>query len=201
MKNYTLIFLLLIVNPEKYKVDVLTNLINDKNLSIRIKNLSNQPIFFFYGNPINDFKIVDSDNIEPSGKITSIFSVEDYLDYQFDYSDFLIENTMNKYNTTFYETIMYLHYKKNYIIIPANQCKILDLEVLKRNYSTSYQLDSTKSYYLSADIKFSNIYIPNYVKDSLKSKNIELMDVNIKTDKIKIDINKFFRKKNNYYVK
>ena len=199
MKNVILMLLFFTVAPENCRIEVMTKLINDKFLKIKLINSNNEPVYFFYGQSINNFKIMDDINeIEPKN-ILSISSEEDYLDYQFDFSRSLINKTKKRYSIPFDEAVMYLHYKKNYIIVPANQCKTLDLEVLKRNYTAIYNLDSTKSYYLTAEIKFQNIYIPDFVKDSLQKKNIDIINPNIKIEKIKIDIKKFFRKKNGYY--
>ncbi|WP_027383293.1 hypothetical protein [Epilithonimonas caeni] len=201
MKNFILTSLFSIICPENYKIEVLTNLVNDHYLKINLKNTSNKSIYFFYGHPINVFKIEDDNNNEPTGKVTSISSEEDYLDFQYDYSENFIKNTMSRYKISFQEALIYLHYRHDYVIVPAKQCKTLNLKVLKRNYTTQYKLDSTKTYYLSAEIKFSDVYIPEYVKDSLENNNIEIIKPNIKTEKITIDIKKFFRKKNGYFIR
>ena len=203
MKNLILsiLFIISTVKSDSYDINVVTKSIIDEKLHIQIKNKSNKPIIFFYGISHSNFKIKDENNLEIIGKTLSMSSEEDYLDFQFDYSKKLIQQVMDRYEISFQEAIIYLHNKKDFIIIPPNKCKELNLPLLIANYTASYDLDSKKSYYISLRTVFPTNYIPNYIKDSLKQKNISLIKAEIVEPKISVDINKFFRKKNNLYIK
>lgn len=204
MKNLTLILLFIIPilrSDNNFDIRIITKSIESKFLKIKLKNKCKKPIIFFYGSPYSEFKIKDENNVENIGKVLSIASEEDYLDYQFDYSENLINKTKQKYKISFQEALIYLHNKENYLFILPNQCKEIDLPILKRNYTSAYSLDSVKSYYLSVNAEFSTEYVPDYIKDSLKSKNILIIEPKISVNKISININKFFRKKDNRYIK
>lgn len=183
-----------------YDLQVVSKSIKNNNLKISIKNTSSKKIVFYYGLYHTNFRITDQNGEENVGETTSIYSGEDYLDYQFDYSKSLIERTMKRYSISFKDVVVYLHYKK-YIIIPPNHTEQMDLSIIKTNTTTRYKLDSTKSYFLSLYTTYSTDFIPKYVRDSLKSKNIEIITPKITADKIRIDINNFFRKRKNYYMK
>ncbi|WP_326981915.1 hypothetical protein VUJ46_17005 [Chryseobacterium sp. MYb264] len=197
----TIFTIISISKSENYNLHIITKSIENQYLKVRIKNNGKKTLIFYSGLFQTDFKIVDHDGKENMGEVTSLYSGEDYLDYQFDYSESLIDNTMKKYSISFREAIEYLHYKNKYILIPSNCAKDVDLPIINNNSTMKYKLDSTKSYFLSASTTFSAEYIPQYVKDSLISENIEIITPKINSCKINVNINKFFRKYKDHYIK
>ncbi|WP_267405553.1 MULTISPECIES: hypothetical protein [unclassified Chryseobacterium] len=203
MKKIALTLFLIInnLNSQIYNMNVITKNIEDKHLTVRIKNNSKKTLLLYSGLFETNFKIIDNDGKENIGEVTSIYSGEDSLDYQFDYSKSLINKTMKKYSLSFREAILYLHYKNKYILIPSKCTKDIDLPIITNSNTMEYKLDSTKSYFLSASTTFSAEYIPQYVKDSLMSENIEIITPKINFCKINVNINKFFRKYKDHYIK
>jgi len=203
MKNLVLIILFIIptLKSDSYDIRVLAKCVVDEKLQIEVQNKTEKPIIFFYGISHSYFKIINENNLESVGKTLSLSSEEDYLDFQFDYTEKLIQQVMDRYKISFQEAIIYLHNKKDFIIIPPNKCRELNLPLLTTNYTAAYNLDSTKSYYISLKTIFPTTYIPKYVKDSLEKKNISVIEAEITEPKIRININKFFRKRNNLYIR
>jgi hypothetical protein len=203
MKKIILTALLMLVGLKSdcYEFQIITKNIENQYLKVSIKNNSKKTLAFYNGLYQTDFKIIDNDGEENVGEVTSIYSGEDYLDYQFDYSKSLIDKIMKKYSLSFQEAILYLHYKNQYVLIPPNHTEYIDLPIIHKNITARYKLDSTKSYFLSISTVFSTEYIPKYVKDSLNSKNIEIIIPKINSDKININVNKFFRRHKNLYMK
>ncbi|MDF2831532.1 hypothetical protein [Chryseobacterium indoltheticum] len=203
MKNLILIILCIIstLKSDSYDIKVLTKCVVDENLQIEVQNKTEKPIIFFYGISHSYFKIINEDNLESVGKTLSLSSEEDYLDFQFDHSEKLIQQVMDKYKISFQEAVIYLHNKKDFILIPPNKSRELNLPLLTTNYTASYSLDSTKSYYISLKTIFPTNYIPKFVKDSLEKKNISVIKADITEPKIRININKFLRKRNNLYIR
>ncbi|WP_295203517.1 hypothetical protein [uncultured Chryseobacterium sp.] len=203
MKNIILLALLINVNLKSdcYSLLILSKNIENQYLKVNIKNKSKKTLIFYNGDYQSNFKIVDDNDKENVGEVTSIYSGEDYLDYQFDYSKNLIDKVMKKYSLSFRDAVLYLHYKDKYILIPPNDARDIDLPIINKNYTTKYKLDSTKAYFMNISASFSTEYIPQYVRDSLNSKNFEIINPKIETDKININIDKFFRKHKNFYIK
>ncbi len=203
MKKIFLTTLLMLANLKSdcYDLQIITKNIDNKYLKVSIKNNSKKTLIFYNGDYQSNFKIVDENGVENIGEITSIYSGEDYLDYQFDYSKSLINRTIKKYSLSFQDAILYLHYKNKYILIPPNQTEDFDLPIINENNTKRYKLDSTKSYFLSITTTFPVEYIPKYVKDSLNSKNVQIITPKIDTDRININIDKFFRKHKKFYMK
>lgn len=183
-----------------YDLRVITKNIENQYLKVSIKNNSKKTLIFYTGDYQSNFKIVDENGIENIGEITSISSGEDYLDYQFDYSKSLINRTMKKYSLSFQDAILYLYYKNKYVLISPNLNEDIDLSIINNNTTTRYKLDSTKSYFLAITATFPIEYIPQYVKDSLNSKNLQIITPKINSDKININVNKFFRRYKNFYM-
>jgi|GEM_PF-6410813 len=203
MKNIILVTLLILANLKSdcYDLQIITKNIESQYLKVNIRNNSKKILIFYNGVYQSNFKIIDESGVENIGEITSIASGEDYLDYQFDYSKSLINKTMKNYSITFKDAVIYLHYKKKYTLILPNMSKDVDLPIINRNYKMAYTLNPTKTYFLSIAATFPTEYIPKYVKDSLHSKNMEIITPKIESDKINIDINKFFRRHKNFYMK
>jgi hypothetical protein len=203
MIKTTFISLLILANLKSdcYDLQIISKSIKNNNLKISIKNTSSKKIVFYYGLYQTNFKVTTQNGEENVGETTSIYSGEDYLDYQFDYSKSLVDKTMKKYSISFQEAVIYLHYKNKYVIIPPNYTEQMELSIIKRNSTTKYKLDSTQPYFLSLYTTYSTDFIPKYVRDSLRSKNIEIITPEINANKIRIDINNFFKKHKNYYVK
>lgn len=204
MKKIIITTLLLTLTDLKsncYDLRVITKNIENEYLKVSIKNNSKKTLIFYTGDYQSNFKIVDENGIENIGEITSIYSGEDYLDYQFEYSKSLINRTMKKYSLSFQDAILYLHYKNKYVLIPPNHNEDIDLPIINNNTTTKYKLDSTKSYFLAITATFPIEYVPKYVKDSLNSKNVEIITPKISSDKIKINVNKFFRRHKALYMK
>lgn len=203
MKKIFLTALLMFADskPDCYDLQIVTKNIESKYLKLSIINNSKKTLIFYDGDYQSTFRIFDETGVENSGEITSIYSGEDYLDYQFDYSKSLINKTMKKYSLSFQNAVIYLHYKNKYILIPPNQTKDVDLPIINENSKTRYKLDSTKSYFLSLTTTFYAGYIPKYIKDSLYSENLQIISPEINTKRIKINTDKFFRKHKNFYMK
>ncbi|MBE4950112.1 hypothetical protein [Chryseobacterium culicis] len=202
MKNIILIILLTAtIKSECYDFQIITKIIENQYLKVNIKNNSKKTLIFYNGDFESILKITDENGIENTGEITSMFSGEDYLDYQFEYSKSLINKTMKKYSISFHDAVIYLHYRKKYILIMPNMTMDVDLPIVNRKYKMAYKLDSTKSYFLTIATIFSTEYIPKYVKDSLESKNVQIITPKINSNKININIDKFFRKHKHFYMK
>lgn len=203
MKKIILIVSLVLfgIKSDCYKLSVITENIENQYLKVSIKNNSKKILAFYNGLYQTDFKIIDNNGKENIGEVTSAYSAEDYLDYQFDYSKSLIDKTMKKYSLSFKEAILYLHYKNKYVLIPPNHTKYFNLPIIHKNTTARYKLDSTRSYFLSISTIFSTEYIPEHVKDSLNSKNVEIIIPKINSDKININVDKFFRRHKNVYMK
>lgn len=204
MKNIILIIYLLvffICRSDIYDLQIITKCVENQYLKIKIKNYSKKKLIFYYGVPQSEFKIEDKNGIENIGKVMSIASEEDYLDYQFDYSRKLIDETMKRYKISFQEAVIYLHYKKRYTLILPNISKEVDLPIISRNYTMAYEMDSTKSYFISVKAVFSTVYIPDYIRDSLKSDNTEIIQPKINSNRITVNSTCFFRKYKNLYIK
>ncbi|WP_079240184.1 hypothetical protein [Chryseobacterium indologenes] len=202
MKNIILIILLAgTIKSDCYDFQIITKIIENQYLNVNIKNNSKKTLIFYNGDFESILKIVDENGVENIGEITSMFSGEDYLDYQFDYSKNLINKTMKKYSISFHDAVVYLHYRKKYILIMPNMAMDVNLPIVNRNYKMAYKLDSTKSYFLTISTVFSTEYIPKYVKDSLESKNVQIITPKINSNKININMDKFFRKHKHLYMK
>ncbi|MBP2617107.1 hypothetical protein [Chryseobacterium jejuense] len=204
MKNIVLNYLILIViaiNPDDFELKILTKRVESKFLKIEMKNNSDIPLIFYYGDYYTEYTVVNQDKVEIPSQPLSIYSGEDYLDYQYDYSSSLIKKTMNNYKLSFKEALMYLHYKNSYKIILPNEAQILDLPIISKNAISSYKIDSTKCIYITSNTTFSNKFLPELIKDSLRKKNILIINPNISLKKMDINISKFFREKENNYIR
>lgn len=204
MKNILLIIFIFLINIIKlctYDIDILTKNIESKFLKIKLKNTGNKTLIFYYGDYDTQYNILIENNIEITGETKTLSSGEDYLDYQYDYSEALIKRTMKSYNIGFIEAIMYLHYKKEYIVLLPHEEKILDLPIITRGGRTSYKIDSSQIVYLNSNTIFSDKFIPGKIKDSLKYRKIEIINPAINVKKVKIDISKFFRKSKGSYIR
>ncbi len=204
MKNMFLSVVMCIVNIIKlctHDIDILTKNIDSKFLKIKLKNTGNKALIFYYSDYNTQYSILTDDNAEITGESKTLSSGEDYLDYQYDYSEALIKRTMKSYDIGFIEAILYLHYKNEYIVLLPHEEKILDLPIITRDATTSYKIDSSQIVYLNSTTMFSNKFIPEKIKDSLKDRKIEIINPVIHVKKIKIDKNKFFRKSNDSYIR
>lgn len=195
------IFLVNIIKLCTYNIDILTKNIESKFLKIKLKNTGNKPLIFYYGDYTTQYNILTENNIEITGETKTLSSEEDYLDYQYEYSDALIKRTMKSYDIGFVEAIMYLHYQKRHIVLPPYEEKVLELPVISKNSTTSYKIDSSQIVYLNSNIIFSDKFIPDKIKDSLKHRKIEIINPVINLKKVKIDKSKFFRKSKNSYIR
>lgn len=202
MKNIILIILLAATTKSDCcDFQIITKIIENQYLKVNIRNNSKKTLIFYNGDFESILKIVDENGVENIGEIASVFSGEDYLDYQFDYSKNIINKTMKKYSISFHDAVVYLHYRKKYTLIMPNMAMDVNLPIVNRKYKMAYKLDSTKSYFLTISTVFSTEYIPKYVKDSLESKNIQIITPKINSNKIDINIDKFFRKHKHLYMK
>ena len=162
MKNILLIIFIFLINIIKlctYDIDILTKNIESKFLKIKLKNTGNKTLIFYYGDYDTQYNILIENNIEITGETKTLSSGEDYLDYQYDYSEALIKRTMKSYNIGFIEAIMYLHYKKEYIVLLPHEEKILDLPIITRGGTTSYTIDPSQIVDLNSISLFS---VKNY---------------------------------------
>lgn len=48
---------------------------------------------------------------------------------------------------------------------------------------------------------FSIVFIPNYIKDSLNSNNVEIIQPKVNSDELEIKSNLFFNKHKNLYIR
>ena len=203
MRNIILLFFttFFLFRSENYEIEILTDTIENKFLKFSVKNVSDSSLIFYYGDHYTDYKILDEENKEVKGKVMTAYSGEDYLEYQFDYSDSLIKKTMNCYDLSLKEAVLYLHYKNKHILISPNQSIVLDLPVITRNFTSAYEIDSTKKIFISLNTNFVNNFLPQKIKDSLRNKNIQVINPVINIKNISINKNKFFRLKKNLFIR
>ena len=201
MKNIIILSVFLFCCKD-YEFKVFNKIFDYDLVTFEFKNTSKKPIFLFTGNIGSDFKIIDRQNEELIRRTRSTWDPE-YSRPEFSYE--LIQETAKRYGINEWYARKWLEHKNEFTVMKPNEKKIFIIDFDDDTSSYAYELKTNENYFVEGKTIFSTFFVPQKLIDSLTKKNITFAENPSVDYKVKINVDKFFKKEclneKCYYIK
>lgn len=201
MKKIIILSIFLFCSKD-YEFKVFNKIFDYDLVTFEFKNTSKKPIFLFTGNISSDFKIIDGQNEELIRRTISTWDPE-YSRPEF--SNELIQETTKRYGINEWYARKWLEHKNVFTVIKPNEKKIFIIDFDDDTSSYAYELKTNENYFVEGKTIFSTFFVPQKLIDSLTKKNISFVENPSVDYKVKINVDKFFKKEclngKCYYIK